>query len=382
MTPDLHALDRARLQQALELAQRAIGLSDPNPRVGCVIGTDDGHVLGTGSTQAAGLAHAEAAALQDVAERGLSARGATAWVTLEPCAHHGRTPPCCDALIAAGVQRVVVALADPFPAVNGQGMARLRAAGISVTLADADLAKQAAEINIGFFSRVQRGRPWVRLKLACSLDGQAALADGSSRWITSAAARADGHAWRRRAGAIVTGIGTVLADDPRLDVREVPTHTQPLRVVLDRAARTPSTARLLQAPGHALVLTAAAHRAALATRLPPGTTVSACAETNKGLDLNDVLRQLAEREINEVHVEAGPMLSGAWLSSGLVDEALVYMAPKLLGPGLAMARLPALAALTEAAHWHFVESHPIGPDLRLRLRPGMPSPSGTQETWM
>lgn len=365
----LDRLDRTRLIQALDLAENAIGLSDPNPRVGCVIGTDDGVVLAQGHTQAAGQAHAEAAALQDLARQGRSARGATAWVTLEPCAHHGRTPPCCDALIAAGVRRVVVALADPFPAVNGQGMARLRAAGITVTMGDADLAERAAELNIGFLSRVQRGRPWVRLKLACSVDGQAALADGSSQWITSPMARADGHAWRRRAGAIVTGIGTVLADDPRLDVREVPTHHQPLRVVLDRGGRLPASARLCSPPGQALVLTSMAKQKALLQRLPEGVQVATCAESTSGLDLLDVLRQLADRQVNEVHVEAGPTLSGAWLADGLVDEALVYMAPCLLGPGLPMARLPALKTLADAAHWRFVDARPIGPDLRLRLRP-------------
>jgi diaminohydroxyphosphoribosylaminopyrimidine deaminase/5-amino-6-(5-phosphoribosylamino)uracil reductase len=228
--------------------------------VGCVLGRADGSVLGRGATQQAGGPHAEVMALRDAAAAGHSVQGATAWVTLEPCAHHGRTPPCCDALIAAGLARVVVAIGDPFAQVAGAGLARLRAAGIEVVMADADIAQAAREINIGFFSRIERGRPWVRMKIAASLDGRTALPNGVSQWITGEPARTDGHAWRRRAAAVLTGIGTVLEDDPRLDVRLVPTPAQPLRVVVDSRLETPPAARLLQPPGHGVWILRRARR--------------------------------------------------------------------------------------------------------------------------
>lgn len=335
----------AALKRALALAAEAIGLTDPNPRVGCVILSADGGELGAGHTQAAGQAHAEIMALRDAAARGHDVRGATAVVTLEPCSHHGRTPPCCDALIAAGIGRVVVAVEDPNPQVAGRGMARLQAAGIAVELADAETADAARELNIGFFSRMQRGRPFVRLKSAISLDGRTALPDGRSQWITGAAARADGHAWRKRAGAVLTGIGTVLADDPRLDVRLVPTARQPLRIVLDPQGRLPATARILQPPGEARVV-------------GPGRA-----------DLAALLAKLGAQGINELHVEAGPVLSGAFLDAGLVDELLVYQAPVLIGEGRPLAALSPLASLDDARRWRLVEAVAMGADQRLRLRP-------------
>ena len=247
--------DQALLLRAVALAEQSIGLSEPNPRVGCVLHTALGQLAGEGFTQQAGGPHAEVMAMRAAAADGRSIAGGTAWVTLEPCAHHGRTPPCADALIAAGLARVVVALDDPFDQVAGRGIQRLRAAGILVDLAGDGPARQAAQaLNIGFLSRVQRGRPWVRLKVATSLDGRTALADGRSQWITGLDARQDGHAWRRRAGAVLSGIGTVLADDPQLDVRLVPTQLQPMRVVVDSGFNTPPTARLLQAPGRVLVV--------------------------------------------------------------------------------------------------------------------------------
>lgn len=334
----------AALTRALALAAEAIGLTDPNPRVGCVLLAADGRELGAGHTQPAGQAHAEVMALRDAAARGHDVRGAIAIVTLEPCSHHGRTPPCCDALIAAGVGRVVVAVQDPNPQVAGQGIARLRAAGIAVELADAATADAARELNIGFFSRMQRGRPFVRLKSAVSLDGRTALPDGRSQWITGEAARADGHAWRRRAGAVLTGIGTVLADDPRLDVRLVPTAKQPLRLVLDPQGRLPPGARILQPPGEARVI-------------GPGRA-----------DLPALLDDLGREGINELHVEAGPVLSGAFLAAGLIDELLVYQAPLLIGEGRPLATLPALPGLAQAQRWRLVEALPVGEDLRLRLR--------------
>ncbi len=359
--------DTARLREALALAAQAIGVSDPNPRVGCVIADADGRVLGRGATQAAGQAHAEVMALRDAQARGLDVRGGTAWVTLEPCAHHGRTPPCCDALVAAGLARVVVAAVDPFGAVNGAGIARLRAAGVQVDVADGEIADAARDINIGFFQRVQRGRPWVRLKVAVSLDGRTALPDGRSQWITSAKARQDGHAWRRRAGAVLTGVGTVLADDPRLDVRLVPTQLQPLRVVLDTQGRTPAQAQVLQPPGRVLLVQglAGAQPAAAA-----GDHVERLAlpAADGRIDLPALLADLGRRQINELHVEAGATLNGALLNQGLVDELLVYVAPMLLGAGRPLAELPALAALADATRWRFVSTQALGPDLRLLAR--------------
>lgn len=371
-------LSDAALLELDQLAAQAVGLSDPNPRVACRLLLADGRVF-DGHTQAAGSAHAEVMALRAAQAAGADVRGATACVTLEPCSHHGRTPPCCDALIAAGVARVVVALLDPNPLVGGQGVARLRAAGVQVDVLPADhpLALASRERNIGFLHRMTHGLPWVRLKMAASLDGTTALPNGVSQWITSPAARADGHAWRRRAGAVLTGIGTVLADDPGLDVRLVPSTLQPLRVVLDSQLRTPPTARLLQLPGQALIYTAAptAHtqsqRAALATAGAlvldaPATTPSPGAHVQ--VDLPTVLRDLAQRGVNELHLEAGARLSGAWLQAGLVNELLLYLAPQLLGPGTGLAQIGPFTALAQGVALQFAEATPVGPDLRIRAR--------------
>lgn len=366
----LTPLDRVRLQEALELAEHAIGLSDPNPRVGCIIGHLDGRILGRGHTQRSGSAHAEAMALDDARAHELDTRGATAWVTLEPCAHHGRTPPCCDALIDAGIARVVVALGDPFPAVNGEGLRRLRAAGVEVELAVPEdaLAQSARDLNIGFFQRTLHGRPWVRMKIAGSLDGRTALENGASQWITGEQARADGHGWRRRAGAILSGIGTVLADDPRLDVRHVPTVLQPLRVVVDSRLRLPVAARVLSQPGDTLVVSAvpdAARRSALEA---VGAEVLALPDAHGAVDLPELLKRLGQRGINELHVEAGARLNGSMLKSGLVDELLVYLAPVLIGPGAGFFAAPALQALADVHRFEFVEAARCGRDIRLRCR--------------
>jgi diaminohydroxyphosphoribosylaminopyrimidine deaminase / 5-amino-6-(5-phosphoribosylamino)uracil reductase len=365
-------LDRSRLEEALAEAEASIGLTEPNPRVGCVIGREDGRVFGRGGTQQAGGPHAEVMALRDAAANGHDVRGATAWVTLEPCAHHGRTPPCCDALIAAGIGRVVAALEDPFPQVAGRGTARLRANGIRVDAVEADLSAAAWDLNIGFFSRTLRQRPWLRLKSAASLDGRTALPDGRSQWITGPAARADGHAWRHRASAVLSGIGTVLADDPRLDVREVPAKHQPLRVIVDSALRTPAAARLLAPPGAVLIVHAegAGSAAAAQALRDRGAELLALprAAGGVGIDLQALLAELARRGVNELHAEAGPTLSGALLQAGLVDELLLYVAPTLIGPGRAIADWPQLPTLDErvALAWH--DSAPVGNDLRLRLR--------------
>lgn len=375
----LAPLDEARLREALALAAGSIGLSDPNPRVGCVLADATGERLARGHTQQAGGPHAEVMALREAAAQGLDLRGGTAWVSLEPCAHHGRTPPCCDALIAAGLRRVVVAVQDPFPGVNGAGIARLRAAGIEVQLASGAVTQAAREINIGFFSRLERGRPWVRLKAAVTLDGRTALPDGRSQWITGEAARCDGHAWRRRAGAVLTGIGTVLADDPRLDVRLVPTQRQPLRVVLDSRLRLPAQARIAQPPGELLVVHALAP-----TQLPAwmadAPQVSAwCsadpARPGVAVNLPAVLEELARRGINELHVEAGARLNGALLDAGLVDELLVYVAPKLFGAGAGLADIAALPNVGAAPRWTFHQVDALGADLRLLLRPAPLQPA-------
>ncbi|MEY4564837.1 MAG: hypothetical protein RLZZ618_4114 [Pseudomonadota bacterium] len=355
------------MHEALALAHQAIGLSDPNPRVGCVIADAHGRVLGRGHTQEAGGPHAEVMALRDAASRGENVRGATAFVTLEPCSHHGRTPPCCDALVAAGLARVVAAIEDPNTLVAGQGFARLRAAGLSVDVGM--LGHDALELNIGFFSRMQRQRPWVRLKAAVSLDGRSALDNGQSQWITGEAARTDGHAWRKRAGAVLTGVGTVRDDNPRLDVRLVPTTRQPLRVVIDSRLETPTTSRLFETEGEVLICAAQHHAERAAALQARGATLVQLPGPAGKVDLPAVLRHLAERGINELHVEAGHGLSGSFVREGLVDEYLVYLAPKLLGQGRALASFGPLASLGEAEQLHFHQVSQIGDDLRVLARP-------------
>ncbi|ACB35199.1 riboflavin biosynthesis protein RibD [Leptothrix cholodnii SP-6] len=380
--------DQQAMAQALALAEQGFGLTEPNPRVGCVIVDAQGRLLGSGHTQQAGGPHAEVMAMRTARAAGHSLIGATAYVTLEPCAHHGRTPPCADALIEAGLKRVVAAITDPFPLVAGQGLARLAAAGIQVE--QGLMAEAATAINIGFFSRVLRQRPWVRMKVAASLDGRTALMNGQSQWITGAAARADGHAWRRRASAVLTGIGTVLDDDPRLDVRHVPTPRQPMRVVVDAPLRTPVTARLLAPPGEVLVYTSAdetaqaawlaevqAAHGARAALGPDGTDVAPplvqCVSMPGGpagkVDLAAMLADLARRGVNELHVEAGHRLNGSLLREGLVDEFLVYLAPKLLGLGREMWSWGPLESLDQAIELEWGDVQSVGGDLRLLARP-------------
>ncbi len=365
LSPNDHRL----LLQAIKLAEGSIGLSEPNPRVGCVLRDAQGQPAGEGFTQQAGGPHAEVMALRQAAAAGRSLAGGTAWVSLEPCAHHGRTPPCVDALIAAGLRRVVVACTDPYAQVAGQGIARLRAAGITVDLAEPSATLNAArELNIGFFSRVQRQRPWVRMKIAASLDGRTALSDGSSQWITSEDARADGHRWRRRAGAVLTGIGTVRDDDPRLDVRGFDIAQQPLRVVLDSGFTTPPTARLLQGPGRTLVVGARNEALRMARLRDAGAELLLLADEQGRVDLPALLSKLATDGVNELHVEAGATLNAALLQTGLVDELLVYLAPKLLGPGRDIAALPALQQLSQAIALRFEDVYRVGDDICLRAR--------------
>lgn len=362
-----HASDDSAMRHALSLAEQAMGLSDPNPRVGCVITDARGRVLGAGHTQAAGQAHAEVMALRDAQARGHELRGATAYVTLEPCSHHGRTPPCCDALIAAGLKRVLAAVGDPNPLVAGQGMARLQAAGIETAIGL--LADASRELNIGFFSRMQRGRPFVRLKAAASLDGRTALPDGQSQWITSEAARRDGHAWRRRANALLTGIGTVRDDDPRLDVRLVETALQPLRVVVDSRLETPPSARLLAPPGQVLICAARPDGERAAALQARGAEIIFRPDAQGKVDLAALLLDLGTRCINELHIEAGHKLNGSLVKAGLIDEFLIYLAPKLLGQGREIAAFGPLASLDAALNLEWRDIAQVGPDLRLLARP-------------
>jgi len=357
------AIDHAHMAHALRLAERGLYTTQPNPRVGCVIAQVDA-VVGEGWHQRAGEPHAEVFALREAGER---ARGATAYVTLEPCAHHGRTPPCADALIAAGVARVVIAAEDPFPQVAGRGIEKLRAAGITV---DVGLMHEAArELNIGFFSRIERGRPWLRVKLAMSLDGRTALANGESKWITGESARADVQRWRARSSAILTGSGTVLADNPQLTVRlpQGEAFTPPWRVVLDRQFRTPVGSHVLDGSVPTLLLHAAGadpdHRFQQVECLP-------VAGHGGSLDLSAVLTLLAERGCNEVHVEAGAALCGALFAAGLVDELLLYVAPLLLGDSARpLLQLPTLTDMAERWQLRPIEQRQLGNDWRLRLRP-------------
>ncbi|HEY6894416.1 MAG TPA: bifunctional diaminohydroxyphosphoribosylaminopyrimidine deaminase/5-amino-6-(5-phosphoribosylamino)uracil reductase RibD [Rhodanobacteraceae bacterium] len=349
------------MARALALAERGLFTTTPNPRVGCVI-VNDGDVVGEGFHERAGGPHAEVAALADAQARGRDVRGATAYVTLEPCNRHGRTPPCVDALLEAKIARVVAAMRDPNPA-QGDGAGRLRAAGVAVDVGLLEI--EAATLNVGFVSRMTRGRPWIRTKIATSLDGRTALANGESRWITGAAARADGHAWRARACAIVTGVGTVLHDDPELTVRDVATTRQPLRIVIDRHADTPPDARVL-ADGNALVVTAGPRR----PEWPASVESVAVPDAEGRVDLDAVFRMLAERGINEVHVEAGAKLNGALLRAGLVDEVLIYVAGAIIGDparGMFEASAP-LASLAGRVpvEWSSIER--VGTDLRIVAR--------------
>lgn len=374
---DISDSDPTWLQAALSQARLALPISSPNPPVGCVI-VRDGRLIGQGHTQQAGGPHAEVMAMRDAQARGESLRGATAYVTLEPCSHHGRTPPCADALIREGFSRVVVALHDPNPLVSGQGAARLRAAGITVDELQPDHpdALEAREIKIGFLSRMVRQRPWVRLKVAASLDGRTALDNGVSQWITSPAAREDGQHWRARASVVLTGIGTVLDDNPRLDVRAFETPRQPLRVVLDSCWRMPPDAAMLRTPGGVLVV--GLPPADEATQLRQAALQAAGAEVVESpasqvapgqVDLAWLLPEFARRGVNELHVEAGARLNGHLIEQGWADEILVYLAPKLLGPGRALAALSPLTGLDGCWQGEVRDLCLVGPDVRLIVRP-------------
>ena len=407
------------MRVALDAAARAVGVAEPNPRVGCVLVGIDGRQIGAGHTQAVGGPHAEIMALRDAQARGHATTGATAYVTLEPCSHQGRTGPCCEALAAAGVRRVVASIADPNPLVAGQGFGYLRAAGVEVAVGPG--AAESRELNIGFFSRMLRKTPWVRLKVAATLDGKTALENGMSQWITSEAARSDGHCWRARADAILTGIGTVLEDNPRLDVRlaaPAPPHTegpviadpgmansvipdslrsprttirgdpriarearhgsaaisqrQPMLVVVDSRLETPLDAALFLPGRHVLIYAAVADAARAQALRDRGATVvnmpGRGAGTAHKVDLRGMLADLAARECNELHVEAGHKLNGSLVREGLVDELVVYLAPKLVGQGRDMADFGPLTALEQALRLEFRSATMLGPDLRIVAR--------------
>ena len=357
------------IERALELARSARLLCPPNPAVGCLLVSADGQVLGEGQTQRTGEAHAEVMALRNAAARGLSVSGATAYVTLEPCAHRGRTGPCVEALAHAGIARVVASLEDPDPRVAGSGFAYLRAAGIEVVVGPGGAASR--ELNLGFFSRMLRQRPWVRLKIAASLDGRTALENGQSQWITGEAARTDGHAWRARACALLSGIGTVLEDDPQLDVRLLPCDRQPALVVVDSRLQTPLAAKLFRPQRSLLIYSGQTDGSRTEALQALGATVIPLPEPAPGgqkVDLAAMLRDLAAREINELHIEAGHKLNGSLVRAGLVDEFLVYLAPRLLGQGRSMAEFGPLNSLFEAQQLVFESSQMLGPDLRILAR--------------
>ncbi|TAM44788.1 MAG: bifunctional diaminohydroxyphosphoribosylaminopyrimidine deaminase/5-amino-6-(5-phosphoribosylamino)uracil reductase RibD [Gammaproteobacteria bacterium] len=351
------------MARALELARRGLFTTDPNPRVGSVI-VKDGNVVGEGFHARAGEPHAEIHALRATGEQ---ARGATVYLTLEPCCHHGKTPPCSDALIAAGVGRVIAAMQDPNPRVAGKGFAALNAAGIGT--ASGLMQAEAEALNPGFSQRMKTGRPYVRVKLAASLDGRTAVANGESKWITGEAARADVQRLRARSSAILTGVGTVLADDPSLNVRAFDIGRQPLRVVVDSKLRTPPQAKMLSLPGSTLLVTAANDAARAEKLLATGAEILQLGMDGR-VDLNALLAALASREVNEVLVEAGATLSGAFLEAGLVDELVLYYAPTLLGDkGRGMFRLDGIAKMTDRVALEIKDIRAIGQDWRVIARP-------------
>jgi diaminohydroxyphosphoribosylaminopyrimidine deaminase/5-amino-6-(5-phosphoribosylamino)uracil reductase len=365
------AVDHQFMSEALAEAQKALYLSNPNPRVGCVI-VKDSHVIGRGFTQKVGSAHAEVQALTSVQALGNDPAGSTVYVTLEPCNHTGRTPPCVDALIAAKPATVFVAMLDPNPLVAGKGLERLKAAGITVHCGL--MALEAQALNPGFISRMTRSLPWVRMKIAASLDGKTALPDGRSQWITGSLARADGHHWRAQACAIITGVGTVKEDDPSLNVRDVQTERQPWRIIVDSKLETPPAAKILNHLNESGVIIVCAsldssemqQKAKMFT--DQGIEVIAMTNAYGKVDLPKLFSYLAkEREMNEIHIEAGFKLNGSLLRENCVDELLLYYAPFFMGDGIGMANISPLNDLSDKGEWKPIDQMLFGPDLRLRL---------------
>lgn len=365
MSEEQHGL-AVPMALALEAAAKSIGLSDPNPRVGCVIVDPFGRTIGIGNTQRPGGPHAEISALRDAAARGISTSGATAYVTLEPCSHFGRTGPCCDALISAGITRVVASIPDPNPLVAGQGFERLRASGVAVDVGMG--AIQSFELNIGFFHRMKTGRPWVRVKTASSLDGRTALENGVSKWITAQESRVDGHAWRARASAVITGIGTVLHDSPQLDVRLVQTTNQPAIAIVDSHLQIPIDAPCLTSNRSAYVYYAVKNESKLEKLYSLGVTPVCMPNSHGRVHLNNMILDLGKREFNELHVEAGQELNGALFRDNLVDEILIYQAPKLLGTGRSIASIGTFTTLSQSKELEFKSIVQLGSDIRIQAR--------------
>ncbi len=363
----MSSADYRCMARALTLARRGLYSTDPNPRVGCVL-VRDGEIVGEGWHQCAGEPHAEVNALNAA---GYRAQGATVYVTLEPCCHHGRTPPCTEALLNAGVTRLVAAMPDPNPQVAGRGLAMLREAGVAVECGLLEAEAQA--LNPGFIQRMTQGRPFIRVKLAMSLDGRTALASGESQWLTGAAAREDVQRLRARSSAILTGVGTVLADDPGLNVRLPETMRQPLRVILDSSLRTPPTARTLQLPGSTLIFTAITDLALQQPLQAAGAEIIVAPLIESGLDLRTVMAELARRECNEIHVECGATLAGSLLQAGLMDEMVVYIAPLLLGDkARGLFQLPELTQMSERTELQLLDMRAVGRDWRMTLKLKMP----------
>jgi diaminohydroxyphosphoribosylaminopyrimidine deaminase/5-amino-6-(5-phosphoribosylamino)uracil reductase len=365
------AVDHQFMSQAIAEAQNALYLSNPNPRVGCVI-VKAGEVIGSGHTQRLGGPHAEIQALADAKSKGLNPAGSTIYVTLEPCNHTGRTPPCVDALIAAKPALVIVAMSDPNPLVGGKGLEQLKAAGIDMRCGL--LESEAQALNRGFISRMTRGLPWVRMKIAASLDGKTALSNGQSQWITGPLTRADGHHWRAQACAILTGVGTVKEDDPSLNVRDVKTERQPWRIIVDSKLETPLNAKVLSNPNASGVILVCASldsqesQAKVKAFKALGIEVIAMANTNGKVDLPKLFAYLAkERHMNEIHVEAGFKLNGSLLREGCVDELLLYYAPFFMGEGIGMVNISPLINLDQRQDWQIIDQTLFGSDLRLRL---------------
>ncbi len=369
--PMYSEVDHEFMSQALVEAQKALYLPNPNPRVGCVI-VKDGQVIGRGHTQKVGGPHAEIQALAEVRAKGLDPIGSTFYVTLEPCNHTGRTPPCVDALITAKPATVIAAMTDPNPLVSGRGLERLRAAGIEVRCGL--LKSEASKLNLGFISRMTRGLPWVRMKIAASLDGKTALTNGQSQWITSPLARADGHHWRAQACAILTGVGTVKEDDPTLNVRDVYTERQPWKIIVDSKLDVSIHAKVfnhLDQSGAIVVCAslesneAQAKAKALKDR---GAEVIVMANPSGKVHLPKLLAYLAqERRMNEIHIESGCKLNGSLLREDCVDELLLYYAPFFIGEGIGIANISPLSELSQRQDWHVIDHSLFGPDLRVRL---------------
>ncbi|WP_226809730.1 bifunctional diaminohydroxyphosphoribosylaminopyrimidine deaminase/5-amino-6-(5-phosphoribosylamino)uracil reductase RibD [Candidatus Vallotia lariciata] len=359
--------DRLQMRLALALAERGLYTTSPNPRVGCVL-VKNGKVIGEGFTQPAGQDHAEICALKDARSRGHTTVGSTAYVTLEPCSHFGCTPPCANILIESGISRVIAAMRDPNSQVSGRGLAMLRNAGMEVHCGL--LAQEAQELNVGFVSRMTRNVPWVRLKIAATLDGCTALPDGRSQWITSDAARRDGHAWRARSCATLTGIGTVKKDDPQMNVRAVSTPRQPLRVLVDSRLSIPLDAKLLS--GAPLLIVCESDDGECAKRAhslrKAGAEVIALPNLSGKVDLQAALRMLAARGINELHVEAGYRINSSLLRAGCVDELLLYIDPSLLGNAIGMFNLDPPLELDRRIRLRYHSVQQIGKDLRILAR--------------